>query len=111
MTSVNQHSFIGNRNWPTNSLPYGYGGLTAETIVFAVRIIMFPTSSRTFLVGRKVRSVTARIKFSPFLPGYLRPQSRDRTETKPTTRIPEQPTWNRHRNRREDRTGHGMFGW
>ena len=40
--------------------PYGYGGRTAETIVLPVRIIMFPTSSSTLLVGKNVFSAAAR---------------------------------------------------
>ena len=59
-------------NWPTNSLPYGYGGRTAETIVCPVRIIMLPTSSSTDLVGRNARSATARINGGLFLPGAVR---------------------------------------
>ena len=55
-------------NWPTNSAPYGYGGRTAATIVFPVRITMFPTSSNKDLVGRNARSETARINWCLFLP-------------------------------------------
>src|SRR5437763_5369468 len=57
----NQHSLTANRNCPTNSLPYGYGGLTADTSVLPVRIIMLPTSSSRLLTGRKPRSATALI--------------------------------------------------
>src|SRR5438270_13943753 len=55
----NQHNRSANMNCPTNSLPYGYGGRTAEAIVFPVRTIMFPTSSNTFFVGKNARSATA----------------------------------------------------
>ena len=48
-------------NWPTNSAPYGYGGRTAATIVFPVRITMLPTSSNNDFAGRKAFSETARI--------------------------------------------------
>src|SRR3954453_15557244 len=60
MSSGNQHSRSANRNWLTNSPPYGYGGRRAETIVLPVRIIMSPTSSRRFFVGRNARSATLR---------------------------------------------------
>src|SRR5687767_10702324 len=43
-----------------NSPPYGYGGRRADIIVFPVKIIMSPTCSSRFLVGRKARSATAR---------------------------------------------------
>src|SRR5688500_12561421 len=43
-----------------NSPPYGYGGLNADIIVLPVRIIMSPTCSSKFLVGRKALSATAR---------------------------------------------------
>src|ERR1019366_2810110 len=64
MSSGNQHNFIANRNCPTNSLPYGYGGRIADISVFPVKIIMLPTSSRTFLVGKNARSATALINWS-----------------------------------------------
>src|SRR3984957_85288 len=48
-------------NCPTNSGPYGYGGRTAETSVRPVRIIMFPASSSTLLVGKNARSTAALI--------------------------------------------------
>src|SRR5918997_2743459 len=48
------------RNCWTNSVPYGYGGRSAETSVLPVRIIMSPTCSSRFLVGRKTRSAAAR---------------------------------------------------
>ena len=41
-----------------NSPPYGYGGRIAETIVFAVRIIMSPTCSKSDLAGRNALSAT-----------------------------------------------------
>src|SRR3954468_14633096 len=44
-SSGNQHNFNANRNWLTNSPPYGYGGRRADMIVLPVRIIMSPTSS------------------------------------------------------------------
>src|ERR1700733_7346216 len=49
-------------NCPTNSLPYGYGGRTADTSVLPVRIIMLPTSSSRPLTGAYPRSATALIK-------------------------------------------------
>src|SRR4051795_8049593 len=67
--SGNQHSFNANRNWPTNSLPYGYGGLRADMIVLPVRIIMSPTSSSRFLTGKNPRSATLRTTWSPPLRG------------------------------------------
>src|ERR1700759_992354 len=72
MSSGNQHRRIANRNCPTNSLPYGYGGLTADTSVRPVRIIMFPTSSSTDLVGRNARSATALITGSASSQGVWR---------------------------------------
>src|SRR5215204_7450466 len=48
-----------NRNCWTNSVPYGYGGRIAETSVLPVRIIMSPTCSSRFLVGRNTRSAAA----------------------------------------------------
>src|SRR4051794_41845143 len=60
MSSGNQHRRSANRNWDTNSPPYGYGGLRADTIVLPVRIIMSPTSSSRFFVGRNARSATLR---------------------------------------------------
>src|SRR5947208_16538127 len=56
----NQHNFNANKNWLTNSPPYGYGGRNALTTVFPVRIIMSPTSSSKFFVGRNARSATLR---------------------------------------------------
>src|SRR3954454_13828202 len=61
----NQHSFNANRNWLTNSPPYGYGGLRADMIVLPVRIIMSPTSSSRFLTGKNPRSATLRTTCSP----------------------------------------------
>src|SRR5437588_6903686 len=56
----NQHNFNANKNCDTNSPPYGYGGRNADTTVFPVRIIMSPTSSSMFFVGRNARSATLR---------------------------------------------------
>src|SRR3954466_16001357 len=56
----NQHNFNANKNWETNSPPYGYGGRKADMIVLPVKIIMSPTSSSKFFVGRKARSATDR---------------------------------------------------
>src|SRR6058998_2654749 len=56
----NQHSFNANKNCDTNSPPYGYGGRRADNTVFPVRIIMSPTSSSKFFVGRNARSATLR---------------------------------------------------
>src|SRR5919202_1292741 len=58
--SGNQHSRSANRNWFTNSPPYGYGGRSADMTVLPVRIIMSPTCSSRFLVGRNARSAAAR---------------------------------------------------
>ena len=60
INSGNQHNLSANRNWPMNSPPYGYGGRRADIIVFPVRIIMSPTCSSRFLVGRNALSATAR---------------------------------------------------
>src|SRR5215212_2652554 len=49
-----------NRNCWTNSVPYGYSGRSADTIVLPVRIIMSPTCSSRFLVGKKTRSAALR---------------------------------------------------
>src|SRR6202042_1386937 len=65
ISSGNQHSLSANMNWPTNSGPYGYGGVTAETSVLPVRIIMLPTSSSRPLMGEYPRSATALIKSAP----------------------------------------------
>src|SRR5437763_9753720 len=56
----NQHNFNANKNCDTNSPPYGYGGRRADNTVFPVRIIMSPTSSSRFFVGRNARSATLR---------------------------------------------------
>ena len=48
-----------------NSPPYGYGGRIAETIVFAVRIIMSPTCSNRDFAGRNALSATDLTNFSP----------------------------------------------
>src|SRR3954451_22399870 len=59
-SSGNQQSFRAKRNCETNSPPYGYGGRRADNTVFPVRIIMSPTSSSKFFVGRNARSATLR---------------------------------------------------
>src|SRR2546423_611998 len=64
--SANQHNLRANRNWMTTSPPYGYGGRSADVIVLPVRIIMSPTCSSRFLVGKNARSATARTIESPF---------------------------------------------
>src|SRR6059058_5920324 len=64
----NQHNLSANRNWITNSPPYGYGGRSADMIVLPVKIIMSPTCSNRFLVGKKARSATARTTWG-LLPG------------------------------------------
>src|SRR6266446_270127 len=56
----NQHNFNANKNCETNSPPYGYGGRNADKTVLPVRIIMSPTSSSKFFVGRNARSATLR---------------------------------------------------
>src|SRR3954471_19420102 len=61
----NQHNRNANKNWITNSPPYGYGGLSADMIVLPVKIIMSPTCSNRFLVGRKALSATARTTLNP----------------------------------------------
>src|SRR3954465_2893771 len=48
-----------NMNCCTNSTPEGKGGRSADIIVFPVRIIMSPTCSSRFFVGRKTRSAAA----------------------------------------------------
>src|SRR4051812_13649088 len=63
--SGNQHSRSANRNWFTNSPPYGYGGRSADMMVFPVRIIMSPTSSSRLLAGRNALSATLRTNLSP----------------------------------------------
>src|SRR3954447_14348935 len=60
MSSGNQHRRSANRNWDTNSPPYGYGGGTGDTMGFAVRIIISPAFSSRFFVGRNARSATLR---------------------------------------------------
>src|SRR5439155_1757289 len=62
----NQHNRSANKNWITNSPPYGYGGRNADMIVLPVKIIMSPTCSNRFLVGKNARSATARTIESPF---------------------------------------------
>src|SRR3954447_4028029 len=58
----NQHNRNANKNCDTNPPPYGYGGRNADTTVFPVKIIMSPTSSSRFFVGRNARSATLRTK-------------------------------------------------
>src|SRR3954451_3062313 len=58
-----------NMNCCTNSVPYGYGGRRADMIVLPVRIIMSPTCSSRFFVGRDARSATARTTEQP-LPSW-----------------------------------------
>src|SRR5215212_9311818 len=48
------------RNCWTNSVPYGYGGRIADMIVLPVRIIMSPTCSSRFFVGKNALSATDR---------------------------------------------------
>src|SRR6478735_11118667 len=62
INSGNQHNFNANKNCETNSPPYGYGGRNADKTVLPVRIIMSPTSSSRFFVGRNARSATLRTK-------------------------------------------------
>src|SRR5215207_721484 len=70
IVSGSQQSRSMNRNCWTNSVPYGYGGRNAETSVLPVRIIMSPTCSSRFLVGRKTLSAVARITVvDALLPG------------------------------------------
>src|SRR5438094_5488166 len=68
--SGNQHSLSANRNWLTNSPPYGYGGRSADMTVLPVRIIMSPTCSSRFLVGKNARSATARTTLMSSLLGH-----------------------------------------
>src|SRR5215210_255395 len=70
-----------NRNCCTNSVPYGYGGRSAETNVFPVRIIMSPTCSSRFLVGRKTRSAAA-LTTTELLPRENYPCSPENTYAK-----------------------------
>src|SRR5215212_7853394 len=62
-----------NRNCCTNSVPYGYGGRRADAMVFPVRIIMSPTCSSRFLVGKKTRSAAART--TPRTPPLRKPMA------------------------------------
>src|SRR5215217_7489159 len=66
-----------NRNCWTNSVPYGYGGRIAETSVLPVRIIMSPTCSSRFFVGRKTRSAADRTTAETPPPGSRRAPPRD----------------------------------
>src|ERR1700704_4779675 len=56
----NQHNRNANKNCETNSRPYGYGGRNADSTGLPVRIIMSPTPSSRFFVGRNARSATLR---------------------------------------------------
>src|ERR1700704_153078 len=67
----NQHNLSANKNWITNSPPYGYGGLSADMIVLPVKIIMSPTCSSRFFVGKNARSATARTKGESSLPVWI----------------------------------------
>src|ERR671910_60263 len=80
ISSGNQQSFSANRNWFTNSPPYGYGGRIADRIVFPVRIIMSPTCSSRFFTGRNTRSDAA-LTTTELLPRENYPRS-------PETRTP-----------------------
>src|SRR3954447_23657727 len=66
-SSGNQHRRSANRNWITNSPPYGYGGRAADIMGLPVKIIMSPTCSSRFFVGRNARSATARTTESQLL--------------------------------------------
>src|SRR5215217_7471100 len=73
IVSGSQQSRSMNRNCCTNSVPYGYGGRRADTRVFPVRIIMSPTCSSRFLVGKKTRSAAART--TPSSPPLRKPMA------------------------------------
>src|SRR5204862_5031635 len=73
-SSGNQESFSTKRNCQTSSSPYGYGGRTAETIVFAVRIIISPTCSKADLAGSSAR-LTIPLLPSPLPEGLARRSS------------------------------------
>src|SRR5215210_3978401 len=86
-----------NRNCCTNSVPYGYGGRSAETNVFPVRIIMSPTCSSRFLVGRKTRSAAA-LTTTELLPRENYPRS-------PKKHVREESLWHGHRVRQREPSG------
>src|SRR3954465_15255195 len=65
MRSGNQQRRSAKRNCWTNSVPYGYGGRIADMTVLPVRIIMSPTCSSRFFVGKNALSATARTNYSP----------------------------------------------
>src|SRR5215218_9548915 len=73
IVSGSQQSRSMNRNCCTNSVPYGYGGRRADTRVFPVRIIMSPTCSSRFLVGKNTRSAAART--TPSSPPLRKPMA------------------------------------
>src|SRR5689334_21670007 len=64
-----------NRNCCTNSVPYGYGGRSADTSVLPVRIIMSPTCSSRLLVGKKIRSAAALTTKRTLLPQGTKPMA------------------------------------
>src|SRR3954468_5184238 len=64
-----------NRNCWTNSVPYGYGGRSADTSVLTVRIIMSPTCSSRLLVGKKIRSAAALTTNHCLLPQMAKPMA------------------------------------
>ena len=88
-SSGNQQSRSANRNWETNSPPYGYGGRRADQMVFPVRIIMSPNSSSKCRADGKTR---ARRRCEPSLPGPPSGRSRwwSRNSTPCTDRLPPQ---------------------
>src|SRR4051794_35372586 len=65
MRSGNQQRRSAKRNCWTNSVPYGYGGRIADMSVLPVRIIMSPTCSSRFFVGKNALSATARTNCPP----------------------------------------------
>ena len=81
-----------------NSPPYGYGGLIAETIVLAVRIIMSPTCSNRDLAGRNALSATDLTICSPpepIPPIGARPRTSQATQTEDYVMGPPFATHNR----------------
>ena len=66
----NQHNRNMNKNCCTNSVPYGYGGRTADTNVLPVKIIMSPTCSNKYFVGknRPISSATDQLTPPPRKP-------------------------------------------
>ena len=88
INSGNQHNRSANKNWPMNSPPYGYGGRKADIIVLPVRIIMSPTCSSRFLVGKNALSATARTTSysSPWARGKGIPSKAEPTRGNPRGR-------------------------